>query len=142
MVRHANRSVDFRERTLVPLGVAMAGRYKNDLSTIIAGATRNRYPKAELVCKHFFSGAALYVNGHICVSLTPVGLAVKLPEGDRVRLRTKHLAKPLRYFANGPIKKEYVVLPEDIMRNTRTLNRWIRVGIEYVLKSNVKFVQK
>jgi hypothetical protein len=33
-----------------------------------------------LVCKHFFSGAALYSNMTICASLTPSGLAFKLPE--------------------------------------------------------------
>lgn len=33
--------------------------------------------------KHFFSGAAAYANHRICISLTGVGLAMKLPEDGR-----------------------------------------------------------
>ena len=40
----------------------------------------------ELACKHFFSGAAAYANGRIFMSLTPVGLALKLPEETRAAL--------------------------------------------------------
>ena len=37
-------------------------------------------------CKHVLSGAAAYVDGDIFMALTPVGLALKLPEGDRSAL--------------------------------------------------------
>ena len=112
----------------------MAGQYKDELSGIIAGATRARYPQADLACKHFFSGAALYVNSRICISLTPAGLALKLSETDRTTLMKDHRARPLKYFANSPVKKDYVVLHEETVNDTRQLRRWIRRSIEYVLK--------
>ena len=59
--------------------------------------------------KHFFSGAALYINGVICASLSPVGLAIKLPENDVKLLISSGQAKPLKYFPKGHIKKGYVV---------------------------------
>ena len=51
-------------------------------------------------CKHFFSGAAAYIDGQIFMTLTPVGLALKLSEHDRARL-TALGAVPLRYFSNA-----------------------------------------
>lgn len=110
----------------------MAQIYLDKLSAIIAGATRDRFPDAALTCKHFFSGAALYVDGKICISLTPVGLALKLPEDDRNSLIDNNSAKPLRYFPNAPIKKDYVVLPNGILKDTRALRCWIRKSIEYI----------
>lgn len=65
-----------------------------------------------LVCKHFFSGAALYANMRICASLTPAGFAFKLPEKRCLDLITTGEALPLRYFASSPVKKGYVRFPE------------------------------
>jgi len=42
-------------------------------------------------------------------------------------------AKHLRYFPKGPIKKDYVVLPKTMLKDARTLRRWIGVSIEYAL---------
>src|SRR5213083_2048278 len=58
-----------------------------------------------LQCRHFFSGTALYANGTICASLTPVGFAVKLSQESRAALLRERRGKPLRYFEEGPIKK-------------------------------------
>ncbi len=65
-----------------------------------------------LVCKHFFSGAALYVERRICVSLTPKGLAFKLPKSRCDDLFRQSKAVPLRYFDHSPIKQGYVLLPD------------------------------
>ena len=64
-----------------------------------------------LVCKHFFSGAALYSNSSICASLTPVGIAFKLSECRCSALIASGRALPLRYFAMSPVKKGYVLFP-------------------------------
>jgi len=65
-----------------------------------------------LVCKHFFSGAALYSNMTICASLTPTGFAFKLPEQRCSELIKSGTASPLRYFANSPVKRGYVLFPD------------------------------
>ncbi|MHB1248914.1 MAG: TfoX/Sxy family protein [Polaromonas sp.] len=65
-----------------------------------------------LVCKHFFGGAALYSNNTICASLTPAGIAFKLPEHRCSTLIASGKALPLRYFDKSPVKKGYVLFPD------------------------------
>ncbi len=67
------------------------------------------------------------------MSWTPVGFAIKLPETSRSALVNQHGAKYLRYFPNGPIKKDYVVLPKSMWHETRTLGRLAKTSIKYVL---------
>jgi len=65
--------------------------------------------------KHFFSGAALYIDGKICASWSPTGLAFKLAIEDVEKLINNRKAIPLKYFPKGHIKKDYAVfeLPEE-----------------------------
>ena len=65
----------------------------------------------DLVCKHFFSGAALYANGKICASLTPVGLAFKLPQSRCDTIIEEGRAESLKYFDRSPTKRGYILLP-------------------------------
>ena len=88
----------------------------------------------KLECRHFFSGAALYANGKIAASLTPLGLAVKLPEGERKELFQKRTARRLRYFPKAPIKRDYALLTrktyQDAARVRKLLGMSIRFAIE------------
>jgi len=71
---------------------------------------------SKIEIKHFFNGAALYVNQTICVTLSPVGLAFKLPEQLVDQLINEGDAIPLKYFPKGHIKKGYALFtkPEEI----------------------------
>ena len=110
----------------------MAKEYLDELSALIDKTASGRFKNIRLECKHFFSGAALYANGKICMSLTPVGFAIKLPEESRSTLLKQKGTKPLRYFPEGPIKKDYVVLPKTILNDAKVLRQWVKLGIEYV----------
>lgn len=81
-------------------------------------------------CKHFFSGAAAYANGRIFMTLTPAGLALKLPQRARARLLASGGAQ-LRYFPDGPIKKDYVVVPETLAKDASALGPWIEESIGF-----------
>ncbi len=81
-------------------------------------------------CRHFFSGAAAYVDGRIFASLTTAGLALKLPGDDRAAL-TARGGRPLRYFATGPVKKDYVLLPDTLVRDARALAPWIEKSARF-----------
>ncbi len=83
-----------------------------------------------IACKHFFSGAAAYANGRIFMTLTPAGLALKLPERSRARLLASGGAQ-LRYFPDGPIKKDYVVVPEPLAKDASALTPWIEESIAF-----------
>ena len=87
----------------------------------------------ELVIKHFFSGAAIYVNGKICITLTPVGFAIKLPETVRNDLMKEKGIKSLKHFPKPPIKKEYVVLSKSKMNDLVKLRRLVKISIDYVI---------
>jgi len=100
------------------------------LLTEIAPGPR-RQPRLE--CKRFFGGAAAYADNRIFMTLTTVGLALKLPEDARVML-LREGGKPLRYFAKGHVKKDYVVVPEAIANRPSALRPWIEQSIRYVAR--------
>jgi TfoX/Sxy family transcriptional regulator of competence genes len=85
-----------------------------------------------LECKHFFSGSALYANGRIAASLTPAGLALKLPQATRLELFRSRKATRLRYFTKGPVKKDYAVLSRSTAANV--------AEVRQLLKSSIRFV--
>ena len=115
----------------------MAEEYLQQLSALVDKATPGKI-KDNLECKHFFSGAAVYVHGRICMSLTPVGFAIKLPEESRNTLINERGAKPLRYFPKGPIKKDYVVLPKAVLSDIKALRNWVKISVEYVVSLPAK----
>jgi hypothetical protein len=67
------------------------------------------------------------------MSWTPVGFAIKLPETARKTLVKQQGAKYLRYFPKGPIKKDYVGLPESMLNEIRTLGSLAKTSVEYAL---------
>ena len=111
----------------------MAQEYLERLTALMREATSGRFKDINLEYKHFFSGAALYANRQICISLTPVGFAIKLPEQSRTALRKQKGTRPLRYFAEGPIKKDYVVLPKTMLNEMKVLRHWVRLSIEHAV---------
>ncbi len=111
----------------------MAKEYLEKLSAFINKATLRRRKDINLECKHFFSGAALYADTRICITLTPVGLALKLPEHTKNRLLKNSSAVPLRYFPKGPIKKDYVLFPSGVEKSSKTLHKYVNESIDYAV---------
>jgi hypothetical protein len=102
--------------------ITVAREYLERLNALIGRLPSGSLKGVKLECKHFFSGAAVYADGRICMSWTPVGFAIKLPETLRSALMNQQGAKYLRYFPKGPLKKDYVVLPTLMLQEIRTLN--------------------
>ena len=88
--------------------------------------------KRHLVCKHFFSGAALYADGVICASLTPVGLAFKLPAKLCSELIDCGAASELKYFAKSPVKKGYVLFSNFGTLSDADMAMYFRMAVEHV----------
>lgn len=109
----------------------MAEPYLTALKSIVERGCVVHEEVGDVACKHFFSGAAAYANGRIFMTLTSIGLALKLPEDDRTALLARG-ATPLKYFANSPVKKDYVVLPSEIVDDTAILKGWISSSIKFV----------
>lgn len=87
----------------------MAKEYFEKLSRLVSTLKIGTEVDDRIEVRHFFSGAALYAEGVICVSWSPVGLAFKLPEEEVASLINSGAAKPLKYFAKGHVKKGYAL---------------------------------
>ncbi|NOY83429.1 MAG: TfoX/Sxy family protein [Nitrospirae bacterium] len=111
----------------------MAKRYLVNLAQLIERTGLVDHYDIKFECKHFFSGAALYVDERICLSLTPLGLALKLPEKTRANLFENKTAIPLRYFPKGPIKKDYVLFQNDLKTTEHIFYPYMLESVRYVL---------
>lgn len=92
----------------------MAEPYLSDLQRLTVRWSEADSRIGELECRHFFSGAAAHRDGAIVASLTPVGLAFKVPSEIRDELLAEGSATPLRYFPNAPVKRDYVLFPTPV----------------------------
>ena len=110
----------------------MAEPYFERLTTILHESRLVKPRSVRLECKHFFSGAALYANGTIFASLTPVGFAVKLSEESRAALVRQRRGRPLRYFKGGPVKKNYAVLAGTTAADSAAIRVLLRESVLYV----------
>lgn len=108
----------------------MAEPYLTQLSKMMV---RLQIPEVSFECKHFFSGAALYANGKICASLSPAGFALKLPEDHRRGLIREGIGEDFRFFPKGPIKRDYLALPESVIQNRNILHELVGASVRYVL---------
>ena len=109
----------------------MAQPWLNELTELAESLTESGIDQGKITCKHFFSGAAAYVDGQIFMSLSPAGLALKLPESDCDVLMADG-GKPLKYFAKSPVKKGYVVLPDKVTGDNEQLHGWISRSLGHV----------
>ncbi len=109
----------------------MVAEYVEALQSLLERVRTDLGPDvADIECRHFFGGAAAYADGRIFMTLTPVGLALKLPEDARAALMARG-ASALRYFPKGPIKKDYVVIPDSLAADDGTLAAWIGQSIGF-----------
>jgi len=111
----------------------MAQPYLEKLESI---AKRPLREDSDLVCKHFFSGAALYSCGTICATFTPAGLAFKLPEALCSNLIDSGAAAQLKYFAKSPIKKGYALFSEPADLDDKDIAKYLKVAIAYAHSTN------
>jgi TfoX/Sxy family transcriptional regulator of competence genes len=109
---------------------AMVATHLNTLRSLLDRVALDRSVTVE--CRHFFSGAAAYANGRIFMTLTSVGLALKLSSESRADLLGLG-ARPLRYFSHGPIKKDYVVVPQSVAGDIDAVTPWIARSVLFAL---------
>ena len=111
----------------------MAEPYFERLTQTASGFRPLLIDGVTLEIKHFFSGAALYANGRICASLSPAGFAIKLPSEIRQGLIDDGEGEEFRFFAKGPIKREYVALSESVLQDDGTLGRLLGLSVSYAV---------
>jgi len=81
-------------------------------------------PDLELSFRPMFGGIMGYANGAAFLSLSNVGLGVKVSGADRDALLAAG-AEPLRYDPDAPPSKSYVVVPSAMLDDASTLHAWL-----------------
>lgn len=71
------------------------------------------------------------VNGHMFSCLHPPGsLALRLPAGEREDFLKKYKTKLFESY--GIVQKEYVTVPDSLLKNTKELLKYFTMSHEYV----------
>ena len=72
------------------------------------------------------------LNGHMfSLLLGPKGvMALRLPEGEREEFLKKY--KTTLYEAYGAVMREYVTVPNALLKNTKALEKYLAVSYAYV----------
>ena len=70
-------------------------------------------------------------NGHMFTFLSETGLlAIRLPKNEREAFLKKYVTTLME--SQGAIMKEYVAVPENLLKNTKELKKYLDISYEYV----------
>ena len=71
------------------------------------------------------------LNGHMFSCLHPPGsLALRLPQEEREKFLKKY--KTTLFEAYGVVQKEYVTVPDALLKNTKELRKYFELSCQYV----------
>lgn len=106
-----------------------------DKITDILGRTRPGLSRTHTVSfRNCFGAVAGYVDGNIFISCGRFGVALKLPSTTISRLLEERGVRHLKYFTNGQVKRDYVVLPKRILENRARLKRLVDQSIRFACR--------
>ncbi len=88
--------------------------------------------------KPMFGGIGVYANDRMCVSLSDIGLAVKLGAAEQEALLKLKGAKRLQYEPSMPPSKTYIVVPDAMLSDRKALGHWLAVGAARAAATPVK----
>jgi TfoX/Sxy family transcriptional regulator of competence genes len=81
------------------------------------------------------------VNGNMFTMLSPSGaMALRLPDAERQKFLAKHKTK--LFEAYGAVMKEYVAVPDSLLRNTKTMTKYLAISYEYAKTLKPKATKK
>jgi TfoX/Sxy family transcriptional regulator of competence genes len=108
-----------------------------DKITKLISQTRPRLSQTHpLEYKNCFGAVAGYVEGRIFITCGKFGVALKLPPKKITDLLKESGVKPLQYFPNGHVKKDYAVLPKRILEDRSQFKKLIDTSLKFVLSQN------
>jgi TfoX-like protein len=81
------------------------------------------------------------LNGNMFTLLNPPGtLAIRLPEEEREKFLKKH--KTTLFEAYGAVMREYVAVPDALLKKTRELQKYLDLSYEYARTLKPKATKK
>jgi TfoX/Sxy family transcriptional regulator of competence genes len=99
-------------------------------------------PHVDWRFRPMFGGIGVYANDKMCVSLSDVGLAVKLGAADQEMLLKLKGAKRLQYERDAPVSKSYIVVPDAMLPDRKTLGHWLALSADFVCAAPAKKPRK
>lgn len=110
-------------------------QYLEKIKKLLKSARSKLSTTYEIQFKNVFGAVGGYVNRHIFISCGSFGFALRLPPEVLKKLFKEKDVKHLKYFPRGHIKKEYAVLPQQIIENKRQFRRLLDKSVKYALSS-------
>ena len=114
----------------------MDNKYLDTLEKLLKHVRPKLPTTHKLKFKNCFGAIAGYINGNIFVSCGRFGVALRLPPETLAGLFKEKNASHLRYFPKGHIKKEYAVIPQQIIDNENHFKKLLDKSIKYALINN------
>ena len=111
----------------------MQNKYLEKITKILEQASPKLATIYRLEFKNVFGAVGVYVNGRIFVSCGKFGVALRLPSQTLESLFNEKIVKHLKYFPNGHVKKEYAVLPKQLIKDSHKFKKLLDKSIEYTL---------
>ena len=108
--------------------------YYNQLESLLKKVRPRLSSTHNLEFKKCFGAVAGYVNGNIFISCGKFGVALKLPPEALAMLFKEKGLKPLKYFPNGHVKKDYAVLSTRILDESPRLKKLVGKSIKFPQK--------
>ncbi|MDP6875873.1 MAG: TfoX/Sxy family protein [Alphaproteobacteria bacterium] len=86
----------------------------------------------EISYKSVFGAVAAYANGKIFLTNGKFGLAAKLAYETCQGLMAEGVGAPLKYFEKGHVKRNYVVLSADLLKDEERRNELVKLSAAFV----------
>ena len=111
----------------------MTSSYLEKVATLVTRTRPRLAVTHQLYFRNCFGAVAGYVNDGIFISCGRFGVALRLPPSSLEQLFKDKDVRPLKYFPNGHVKKEYAVIPDRIVEDKHRFKKLLDKSIEYSL---------
>lgn len=117
--------------------MSLQDNYRLELTALLERTAPDPGGGPKIEFKRNFGAIAATTEGRIFCSYGKFGLALRLPARTRTELMENQGGAPLRYFPKGHIKKEYVIIPDEIVTSSDRLGRLVRESLQFVLSKEL-----
>jgi TfoX/Sxy family transcriptional regulator of competence genes len=118
----------------------MKGKWKKSPPGLVATFDAAITGKPGVVRRQMFGYPAAFLNGNLLAGLFQDHMMVRLSQADRAKAIAEAGGVP--FAPGGRPTREYVVLPEAIVADTRKLGSWLKRAIAYVETLPAKTAKK
>jgi TfoX/Sxy family transcriptional regulator of competence genes len=108
----------------------MKGKWKKAPPALVALFDAAIAKHDRVVRKQMFGYPCAFLNGNMLTGLFQDQMMVRLSERDRAKATLEAAAVP--FAPGGRPMREYVVLPRDVVEDTRKLGAWLKRAVAYV----------